>query len=302
MTWLDLAISAVPYDALLVADLTEHLAPRLQTVPFWAGKGSDDPMSGDRSEAMVDMPSRLALVLHQRLWGHDSMTRSDDAALRERVRQHPDSVRVVTLDDEPLPAWLAQVAHCDLATVGLDGIVEFAVDGVAAAGGVTVQLRPVEPIPEPQRRWLDAPSPFLSQPRAFSALRRELDLLAAELKPHLRVEESRAPDRTAELQLLPNRVVVRLDDVGISFSWVAGRLGTVADGRLLVIQWNGAIRQSRGVAAMTSATLVRERVYRAEGSDPESWVWRADAPNGRALSTAHLAAEWLAGASLSSAV
>jgi hypothetical protein len=118
----------------------------------------------------------------------------------------------------------------------------------------------------------------------------------------MRPEETRAAARTAELQLLPNRVVVRLDDVGISFSWVAGRLGTVADGRLLVIQWNGAISRSRGVAAMTSATPVRERVYRAEGSDPESWCWRADAPTGRALSTAHLAAEWLAGALSTSAV
>jgi hypothetical protein len=295
---LELAISAVPYDALLVAELTDHLAVRLQTVPFWAGNGRADSMGHDGAEHMVDVPSRLALVLHQRLWGHDSLTRSDDEALRERVRQHPGSVRVVTLDDEPLPAWLTNVAQCDLVTLGLDGVVEFVVDGVAAAGGVTAQLRPAEPIREPQRRWPDGPAPFLSQPRAFSALRRELDLLAAELKPQMRIEETRAADRTAELQLLPNRVVVRLDDVGISFSWVAGRLGTVADGRLLVIQWNGAVPRSRGVAAMTSATPVRERVYRAEGSDPESWCWRADAPNGRALSTAHLAAEWLAGATL----
>jgi hypothetical protein len=299
---LDLAISAVPYDALLVAELTAHLAPRLETVPFWARNGSDDSMGDGGDEPMVDVPSRLALVLHQRLWGHDIMTRSDDAALRERVRDHPDSVRVVRLDDEPLPLWLAEVTQCDLMTVGLDGVVQFAIDGVAAAGGVTARLRYVEPTPEPQRRWPDGPSPFLSQPRAFSALRRELDLLAAELKPHTQGKETRVADRTAELHLLPNRVVVRLDDIGISFSWVAGRLGTVADGRLMVIQWNGAIPRSRGVAAMTSATPVRECVYRAEGDDPESWCWRADAPNGRALSTAHLAAEWLAGASLSSAV
>jgi hypothetical protein len=88
----------------------------------------------------------------------------------------------------------------------------------------------------------------------------------------------------------------------MSFSWVAASVGTVADGRLLVIQWDGAAPRNRGIAAMASATPVRERVYRAEGTSPESWRWRDDVPNGRAWSTAHLVAEWLAGLSLADSV
>ena len=95
---------------------------------------------------------------------------------------------------------------------------------------------------------------------------------------------------------------MRVAGVGITFSWLPGGAGTVADGRLLVIQWDGAAKQGRGIAALRLATPVRERVYRAEGSSAESWKWRADSPNGRAWSSAHLAGEWLAGASLAASV
>jgi hypothetical protein len=128
-------------------------------------------------------------------------------------------------------------------------------------------------------------------------LRRELDMLAAEVKEWPRFEDAHGSPQPVELQLLPNRLVVRLAHIGITFSWVPGGSGTVADGRLLVIQWDGAAK-GRGTAALKLANPVRERIYRAEGSSPETWKWRADSPNGRAWSTAHLAAEWLAGASL----
>jgi hypothetical protein len=147
-------------------------------------------------------------------------------------------------------------------------------------------------------RWPEGPAPFLSQPRAHSALRRELDALIAALKSALERRRVCAPDRSFELHALPHRVIARLDDVAISFSWVAGRLATVGDGRLLVIAWSGVTTGTRGISALKSASPVHERIYGAEGADPEHWCWRVDDPSSRAYSTANLAAEWIARASI----
>jgi hypothetical protein len=297
----DIAISAVHYDAMLVSELSERLGPRLGTTPFWAG--NESVRLNARTTPLRETGSRLALVLHQRLWRHDSLTKSDDAPLRDRIVRRPESLRIVTLDDEPVPAWLVVVPRCDLALVGVDGVVEFAVEAIAASGGTPMSAASaLESLAEAPRRWPEGPSSFLAQPRAVAALRRELDLLAAEVRDRLRLEEAPGTPRTVDLQLLPNRLVVRVAGVGITFSWLPSGVGTVADGRLLVIQWAGAATHGRGIAALTLATPVRERVYRPEGRNAESWKWRADSPNGRAWSSAHLAAEWLASASLAASV
>jgi len=297
----DLAVSAVPYDTLLVAELTNLLAPRLHLAPYWAGGKSHE--AGDVTTCLLADSSRIALVLHQRLWGRDGVTTLDEGVLRDRIARHPASVLVVTLDDEVVPDWLAPAAHCSLCDIGLVGVSDFVLDAIVAAGGSTRAVAPAAPEPEGDvpKRWLEGPAPFLAQPRAHSALRRELDALATELKPLLRVEESFGTDRTIEIHSLPNRLIARLDDVGISFSWVPGRLGTVADGRLLVIQWKDVAAQARGISALKSATPGRERMYRAEASGPSDWCWRDGEVNGRASSTANLVAEWVAGASIGSA-
>ncbi len=99
------------------------------------------------------------------------------------------------------------------------------------------------------------------------------------------------------MHVLPHRLIVRLNETGISFSWV-GSIGahapTVAQGRLLVIQWMGVENETRGVAALRSAHPVRERVYRPEATDAEHWGWRIDTTNAAACSTGSLVAEWLA--------
>src|SRR5579885_3395032 len=113
------------------------------------------------------------------------------------------------------------------------------------------------------------PAPYLEQHRAQSALRRELAAIVSVLSPELDRRRASAPDSKFEMHVLPHRVIARLDEIGISFSWV-GAVGvqapTVADGRLLVIQWTGVENQTRGVAALRSAHPVRERVYRPEAT------------------------------------
>ena len=81
----DLAISAVSYDALLVAELEARLSPRLRTSLVWVGHSS---FTGtDAGSMLIPDVSRIALILHQRLWRHDDLTSADDAVIRERVKR-----------------------------------------------------------------------------------------------------------------------------------------------------------------------------------------------------------------------
>jgi len=154
-----------------------------------------------------------------------------------------------------------------------------------------------EPSPASSGFRRGGPAPYLEQNRAQSALRQQLAAIGAELEPELERRRAGEPAAKFELHILPHRLIARLAEVGISFSWV-GAVGSqalsVADGRLLVIQWSGVENQTRGVAALRSAHPVRERVYRAEASDADHWGWRVDNSDGPVCSTAKLVAEWLA--------
>jgi hypothetical protein len=296
----DLAISAVPYDVACVAELSAHLELRLRTPIIWLGAvnlENDTPNVGSISPLTGDY-SRVAVVLHQRLWGHDAMTRIDETTLRERLERRPESIRVVALDDHPVPEWLSGVARCDLSTDGIAGVSDFLVDAITQHGGFATMAPEAGPATPDEPGWREGPPRFLVQPRALSALRRELDALAEALAPNGQQKKSSGADKTFELQTLPNRIVVRVNDVGVSFSWMAGPLGVVADGRLMVVQWAGATPYTRGVGTLRFATAVRERMYRVDSDGPENWSWRVDSPNGRACSTVNLAAEWLAGAAI----
>ena len=225
-------------------------------------------------------------------------TMADATLLRERLRARPRSVCVMTLDDTPVPSWLAKARRYDVAAHGLNGAADFALEAVASSGGSLT--RAVQPaiVAETATRWPEGPAPFLAQPRAHSALRRELDALGAQLETQVDRWSALRPDGTFELLRLPYRFVARFGAVALTFSWVTGRLSTVANGRLLAIEWSGITSQPLGVSAFKSATSVREHDYRVEGGDPEHWRWRMDDPNGRAFSTANLAAYWLASLSI----
>lgn len=190
--------------------------------------------------------------------------------------------------------WLAGASRCSLTEVGVEGVIDFTLAAIAACGGMAraVEAPRTAPVNGDEHRF-DRPTPFLEQHRAFSSLRHELDRLAADLEGG---DTEFAPERIPEVLTLPNRLIVRIGTTGLSFSWLSG--GTVAEGRLLVIEWSGMQPAARGVTPLKSAVALRERVYRPEAAGPDGWRWRADDPNGCAYSTAHLAAEWLFAASI----
>lgn len=139
----------------------------------------------------------------------------------------------------------------------------------------------------------DGRAPFLAQLRAHASLRRELDTIRAQLELHLPHGASTG-DRSTGLTILPNRFTARLGAVGLTISWVPGRAGTVEDGRLLVIEWHGVLGAQLGNGAFTSATLGRQRTYRAEATEPAEWTWRDEGPSGLACTTATLVDECIA--------
>jgi hypothetical protein len=289
----DLAISAVASDAEFVQEFAAEIATRLHTAPFWRCA----PALSDEATALSAHRSRVALVLHQQLWQHDPETQREAAYLRERVGHRSGSVSVLTLDATPVPGWLAGAPKYDLATAGRSGAVEFVVNAVASEGGC---VKPATHAgeSEPAARWPDPPPPFMSQPRAFTALRHEFDIIVAELESVVDDRRSAQPEHAFELQVLPHRAVARLGEVAISFSWVTGHGATVADGRLMVIAWRDVAHGIRGLDALRSAKPVHERVYRPEGGGPANWCWRADDLTGQPYSSANLAAQWIARASI----
>lgn len=297
----DLAIFAVASDSALVTELMAALSPRLQTLPVWVGHV--EQATATASAANAD-DWRMALLLYQRLWQHDEATHAESSTLRKRLRERPGSVCVMRLDDTPLPVWLGDAPTYDLQASGLDDAADFAVNAIVSIGGT---VRPANggesdgDAAEAPRRWVDAPTPFLGQLRAHSALRHELDAMSVALKSEVALRQDAEPESPCELHALPNRLIARFGDRGLSFSWIGAALPSVAEGRLLVIEWRGVSQQTRGVAALKSAVPVREEIYRPEGKNAEGWHWRKDVPNGRAFSTANLIAQAVSGLALTAA-
>lgn len=295
----DLAISAVATDAGFVSEFVAEIAARLRTAPAWDSE-SARPADGGASP-LHSGQSRVALVLHHQLWDHDPATQRDAAVLRQRLRERARSVAVMMLDDTPLPKWLDGAQRFDLTADGRAHAAGFVLDAVADAGGSLERAPAVVEDHNPPARWPDPPPPYLSQPRALSALRQELDVIFDELNSAVADGRAAQPERTFELHMQPHRVIARLDDVAISVSWVTGRVATVAGGRLMVIAWRDVPLGVRGVAALKSARPMHERIYTADASAPGDWRWRSDDATGQPYSSVHLAAQWIARAGITRA-
>ncbi|HTE44654.1 MAG TPA: hypothetical protein VK636_05375 [Gemmatimonadaceae bacterium] len=300
----DVAISAVSYDSLLVAELSERLAMRLMTPLFWRAEKADvrPDVDGDVAAAeMMETSARVVVVLHQRLWGHDGLTAADASSLRERVRaKRHRSIRVVLLDDEPVPSWLSSAPSCAIRESGVDGAAEKIIAAIVSNGGEAHDARP-KPVPEPAEplpAWSQPPRTFMSEPRALTALRREFDTLTAELERRVKFEGARDGEKKFALHSAPQRLVVQLGAVGLSMSWVADRSGNLADGRLLVIEWEGAVAHGRSMGAGQTASPTRERVFRPEAKSPEDWCWRPEGGDGSAYSSRNLAGQYFASATM----
>lgn len=298
----DVAISAVSYDSLLVAELSARLARRIGPPIFWRADRDDmrpDAAADLAAAAVMKDSARVVVVLHQRLWGRDGATAVDALALRQRMRaKRQKTIRVVVLDQEPVPSWLKTAHHCVINDTGLDDICNAIAVSVGAAGGkvhpAPVQV-PVEPIPV-RPAWSEGHQTYMSQPRAQSALKREFEMLTTELAERVKFESDRLGDKQVEMHCAPQRLVVQLGPVGLSMSWMAGRSGNLADGRLLVIEWDGAITHRRTMGGLKTASPTHEQLYRPEAKGPDDWCWKPEGGEGSSYSSRNLAGQCFASA------
>lgn len=300
----DVAISAVSYDSLLVADLSARLAARVGTGVFWRADRADmrpDPAAEDSALSVMGDSARVVVVLHQRLWGRDAATAADALALRQRVRaKRHKTIRVVKVDQEPIPGWLKTAHVCAIGDTGLDHVTSAVISGVVAAGGKVLPapvVAPTQPVPV-RPAWSEGQQPFMSQPRAQSALKREFDMLSTELAERVKFESDRLGDKQVEIHCAPQRLIVQLGPVGLSMSWMAGRSGNLADGRLLVIEWDGAITHRRTMGGLKTASPTREQLYRPEAKGPDDWCWKPEGGEGSSYSSRDLAGQCFTSANM----
>jgi hypothetical protein len=95
----------------------------------------------------------------------------------------------------------------------------------------------------------------------------------------------------------PARCLVQLGPVALTLAWLQRAQGTVADGELLVVVWNGTVatrtpqgfERSHDRAGASSATVVWETVLVAVAEREAEWGW-APAGSADAISSATLAA------------
>ena len=291
-------ISAVPYDSLLVAELAARIEPALGAAPHWRG----NHVGVDEQTAALADSTRAVVVLHQRLWQHNAATMADARELRERTQSPALPVYVVSLDEEPIPSWLAESPHLTVRSIEIGQVADELEAVLLTAENPRRRAAAQTPAdlqaPRPER-FGERPPPYLDQPRSLSALRRALDEMGAELERRVQSEKGQAAERTVEFHSSPDRLVVQLAEVGLSFSWVPGRSGTVSAGRLLVIEWEGVVVHGRRMGVTRTASPGRERLFQPEATGPDNLRWRAADSNAGAYSSLDLANQAFAGALLS---
>ena len=86
----------------------------------------------------------------------------------------------------------------------------------------------------------------------------------------------------AVIRQSPNRCIVQLGAVALTIAWLQSPLGSVADGELLVILWQGQVAPastSRSESAFAvvprSAVALWEGIFVVAAQNEDTWRWRS---------------------------
>ena len=290
------AISSAGYDSRARLQMEERLRSRLRTAasapPLWT-RAEREGVEGDGSGEILGRGARVVIVLHQRMWGRTPATRGDVAAIERRLSTSGGNfLQVVRLDRSLPPTWLGDAPSCSVLDHGLDGCIDRIIDTVSQRGGAT---RPAVEADVVARAAADEQAAkvreaFLASHRARSALTRELDVLTDQVERRALEIDTGAVGVKAEVRRIPGRCIVQLGPVAMSLSWISSRVDPVAEGRLMVIEWDGTIGRGAEPNGGARAAPIREEVFRADATVPEDWRWRSDDTAVRAYGSRDLAA------------
>ena len=289
----DAAFSAVDLDVRLRRELERQVSLRLPSAP------PRRPVWTDTATELLDAPratvfsrsARVVVVLHQHLWGKDSLTKDDAAAIKRRITSKgPESVRVVLLDKTAPPVWLRKSQARALSEREMDQCADWIVGAGGELGGPTRHATDtlVRSTSADERSAQQRDS-FLGSHRAITHLGREFDRLAAEVTKRVATVNRDDAETPLEVHRVPNRCTVQLGPVALTLSWVRTRPDTVATGRLMIIEWEGHLGRAPS-AAGPGAVPLRETVLRADATKVEDWQWRSDEMAGYAYDSSELAA------------
>lgn len=289
----DVALSCVEHDRRVLDRMTERLDSRL-SMSSSSGRLWTSPVDpdDDATTRALGADARVAVVLHQRLWGHTPATRRDAEAIRARLAESDEQVvLVVSLDDAPPPDWLGAADSRIVVDGDLDSFVEVIVAAVKERGGAALG-----PIPDDRaerasltERAERERETYLGSYRATSALDREFERLGDEVARRAIALGAARDGTTPEIERAPGRCTVQVGPIALSLSWIRSRPDSVADGRLLIIEWEGMIGR-RAAGAGHRPRELREDVFRANATRPEDWYWCAEGSVAREYGTRELAA------------
>jgi hypothetical protein len=300
----EVAISSTEYDLAIATDVAQRLTTRLSAGGKSAvtiGATSDAAIAKTKDDSAVWSKARIVVVLHERLWGKTPATALAALALTERkAKSNAKTIRVVRLDDSPLPPCL-RGADARQISQGLDTITEWVAAAVSSAGGslkkARVSGKAVAASDALNRRAADAAT-FLGSSRAVAVCAREFERLADGIAKRAATIGDKAGTK-AEVQRMPDRCIVQLGPVALSVSWIRERVDTVATGRLMIAEWNGTVVRAaqRPPESVTHsvvqgpATLVRENILRADATGEPDWIWRREATADLGYASRDLAAK-----------
>jgi hypothetical protein len=283
---IEVAISSTEFDLAVARDLAERLIGRLSSGgknAVYLGASADASPTRAKDDATAWTKARIVVVLHDRLWGKTPVTSQAATALAARKKATPKSIRVIRLDDSPVASVLRGTETKQI-TQGLDAIVEWLATAISNAGGSIKKAK----TPAKQAAMMDettkraeVAATFLGSSRAVAVCAREFERLADTIAKRATSAAEKVGAK-AEVQRMPDRCLVQLGPVALSVSWVRERVDTVATGRLMIAEWQGTVvRQPRPADMQTTtttnhgpATLVSERILRADATGEPDWLWR----------------------------
>jgi hypothetical protein len=285
---IEVAISSTEFDLAVARDLAERLIGRLSSSgknAVYLGASADASPTRAKDDANAWAKARIVVVLHDRLWGKTPVTTQTATALAARKKASPKSIRVIRLDDSPVASVL-RGSETKQITQGLDAIVEWLSTSIANAGGsikkAKTPAKQAAMVDETNKRAEVAAS-FLGSSRAVAVCAREFERLADTIAKRATSAAEKVGAK-AEVQRMPDRCLVQLGPVALSVSWVRERVDTVATGRLMIAEWQGTVVRTPRPADMQTttttnhgpATLVSEKILRADATGEPDWLWRRE--------------------------
>jgi hypothetical protein len=124
--------------------------------------------------------------------------------------------------------------------------------------------------------------PYLDSHRALAACSREFARLAEDVVNGVAALHAAGVQDEPQVRLSPGRCIVQVGPVALTLAWLRSTLGSVTDGQLLAIVWEGTVapraehhpERTATRPPPRPATALWEEVFSAVAASEASWTWQ----------------------------